>query len=221
MIWRVDPLVLTEKIHIEDLLQRIEYIGNALKGYTEKLVFSYADILQYRKVKLNLERNGILYKEWDEDSMKLFAQNLASLNKRLHLSLATCGERIDLSMYGIMHNRCIDDELIIKRAYNDKTLMKFLKVKMYPMPTPTLFGDTEPIPNSAILLPNNMYAIRGDNKDKGQRDFCGCMCSKDIGEYNTCAHLYEYCYANTSKEIAVKNLNQHRLNPLGETITGR
>ena len=65
-----------------------------------------------------------------------------------------------------------------------------------------------------------MGATRGDNRDKGQREFCGCMKSKDIGEYNTCIHLCEYCYANTNKQIAVKNYNLHKENLLAETITG-
>ena len=60
-----------------------------------------------------------------------------------------------------------------------------------------------------------------NNKDKGQRQFCGCIASKDIGEYNTCAHLCEYCYANSSKEAALHNLMTHRNNPFAETITGK
>ena len=99
--------------------------------------------------------------------------------------------------------------------------MDFLKVKIHPMPSPNIFGDTELLPPDAIILPNKTYALRGNNRDKGQREFCGCIKSKDIGEYNTCIHLCEYCYANTSKDAAKTNYNTHRDNPLGETITGR
>ncbi len=99
--------------------------------------------------------------------------------------------------------------------------MDFLKVKIHPMPTPSLFGDTEPLPPDAIILPNNTYATRGDNRDKGQREFCGCMKSKDIGEYNTCVHLCEYCYANTSKEVAIANWKQHQVNKESEFIVSQ
>lgn len=63
----------------------------------------------------------------------------------------------------------------------------------------------------AIILPNGTYATHGNNQDKGQRQFCGCINSKDIGEYNTCPHLCEYCYANASKEMALKNWECHKI----------
>lgn len=218
VIWRFDPLILTDKISIDSLLQKIEYIGDRLKGYTEKLVFSFADISSYRKVKSNLDKSNIKYREWDEPQMEIFASKLAMLNKKWNYQLATCGEKIDISKYGIVHNNCVDDNLMIRLAYSDKELMKFLNVEIKVIEN-SLFEDAM-IPENAILLNNSHYAIKTkSNKDSGQRQFCGCMVSKDIGEYNTCPHLCEYCYANTSKERAMKNYNQHKSNPYSEAIT--
>lgn len=219
VIWRFDPLVLTDTINIDKLISKIEKIGDQLQGYTEKLVFSYADIFSYRKVKANLEKNKIAYLDWTEPMMIEFAGRLAELNKKWGYTLATCGEKIDLSQYGIQHNHCIDDELIIRLAYNDKKLMDFLKVQIHPMPSPSIFGESDPLPPDSIILPNKTYATHGNNKDKGQRKFCGCIMSKDIGEYNTCKHLCEYCYANNNKSIAIANYNKHITDPFKESIT--
>ena len=221
VIWRFDPLVLTDSINIDKLLDKVENIGNQLLGYTEKLVFSFADILSYRKVQANLQKANINYIDWQENQMREFARRLSVLNQKWGYELATCGEKIDLTEFGVKKNHCVDDELIIKLAYDDKKLMDYLKVKFYPMPQKNLFGDSESIPDSAIILPNGMYALHGDNKDKGQRAFCGCIKSKDIGEYNTCVHGCEYCYANASKQAAVMNYKCHKENPWSETITGK
>ena len=221
VIWRFDPLILTDAISIDTLLSKIERIGDQLQGYTEKLVFSYADILSYRKVKANLEKSHIPYHEWTEPQMLEFAERLAKLNRKWGYTIATCGEKVDLKQFGIDHNHCVDDSLIIRFAYEDKKLMDFLKVMMFPMPAPNLFGELENLPEDAIILPNNTYATHGDNRDKGQRLFCGCIVSKDIGEYNTCPHLCEYCYANTSKEAALANWKRYKANKVSETITGK
>jgi hypothetical protein len=221
VVWRFDPLILTDHIDMDKLLGKIENIGDQLKNYTEKLVFSFADIISYRKVKSNLEKNHINYIDWSKEQMLEFAGRLVKLNKDKgwNFTLATCGEAADLP--GVEHNRCVDDELIIRIAHNDNALMQFLKADIRKMPVTDLFGDVEPLPDGAIILDDGTYAVRGNNKDKGQRTFCGCMKSKDIGEYNTCPHLCEYCYANASKEVAIANWKQHLTNPNKDTITGR
>ena len=61
VIWRFDPLILTDSIGFDDLLKKIENIGDQLLDYTEKLVYSYADIALYKKVKANLDKSHVNY----------------------------------------------------------------------------------------------------------------------------------------------------------------
>ena len=175
------------------------------RSANNKLVFSFADIKIYRKVQNNLRKESINYLEFNERLMNLFAEGLYKLNKSWNFELSTCAEKIHLEKYGITHNKCIDDDLIIKLFSNDKILMDTLGVIII---EPDIF-NTE-----------SKYKKTKDNKDKGQREFCGCIISKDIGEYNTCPHLCEYCYANSSKNIALSNWKKHKENPFNENITG-
>ncbi len=127
VVWRFDPLILTDRITIDTLLEKIAHIADVLVGYTEKLVFSFADIESYKKVSRNLRHSGTNYREWDEDSMREFASRLSSMNRdSWNFRLATCAERIDLSEYGIEHNRCIDPGLISRLAPNDAILQNSL-----------------------------------------------------------------------------------------------
>lgn len=222
VVWRFDPLILAAGLTVSDLLQKIQNIGDQLKGYTEKLVFSFADISMYKKVESNLKKNKITYQEWTTEQMEEFASGLSSMNKNRgwNYRLATCGEKIDISKYGIHRNRCVDADLITRIAWRDKGLMDFMKIKIEDVPAPTLFGCPV-LPEGAILLPDNHYFISMHKKDPGQREFCECMASKDIGEYNTCPHLCEYCYANASKQVALDNWRRHQLNKNSDTITGK
>lgn len=55
-------------------------------------------------------------------------------------------------------------------------------------------------------------------KDKAQRQECGCMTSVDIGQYDTCVHLCAYCYANFRPNLAVNNFKNH--NPKNSVLFG-
>lgn len=55
--------------------------------------------------------------------------------------------------------------------------------------------------------------VNKEIKDLGQRAECGCVFSKDIGQYNTCPHLCVYCYANTSEKVVKKILPLSQTNP--------
>lgn len=219
VIWRFDPLVLTDTITPDRLLEKIGYIGEQLRGYTEKLVFSFADIGSYKRVRRNLLENGINYTEWTDGGMADFAGRLSALNKSRgwNYELATCGEKPVYGEYGILPNHCIDDNLMVRFAWRDEVLMKALGVGIE-SGNGSLF-----VPKDAIRLDDGIhYAVkRKDNRDRGQRVLCGCMISKDVGQYDTCPHQCEYCYANTDKHTALNNFKAHKENPHAETITGR
>ena len=197
VIWRFDPLILSNKLTVKRLLDKISRVGEQIYDHTTKLVISFADIIAYGNVKRNLKSGGFDdYREFDQESIREIAAGLGEINKNWGLEMATCAEEVDLSEFGIGQNKCVDDALMIKLFKHDQELMDFLG---YEAAQPNLFSPTgfEKETNRKL-------------KDKGQRKSCGCIVSKDIGQYNTCMHLCVYCYANHSKKLVENNYRKSR-----------
>lgn len=210
VIWRYDPMIVTAQLTPWDVLKKVWFIGNKLKGYTNKLVFSFIDIVGYRKVQNNLaketqyfQKDTVAQAEFSIQQMNEIADRLSKIRNRWAeegwpITLATCAETIDLNAYGIEHNRCVDGELMKQIFKEDSDLLYYLN-----------YGEL-PSADTLFRIPVNTPPLSAEKmKDKGQRKICGCMISKDIGMYNTCCHLCVYCYANTSKELVLKNQSKH------------
>jgi len=84
--------------------------------------------------------------------------------------------------YGITMRACSSDNLVGYCGFNG--------------------GRIEP---SACIGADRIEYIIGERlhdrkKDKGQRELCNCVQSRDVGNYDwTCGHSCVYCYANPSK----------------------
>jgi len=119
VIWRFDPLIVTPEITPRTLLAKVWKVGNMLKGYTDKLVFSFVDVLAYRKVQSNLIKEiGCFTKDNVESSELTLSQKTVIVDGLVKLRdiwkeqgwnifLATCAEDLVLEQYGIEHIRCI------------------------------------------------------------------------------------------------------------------
>ncbi|ACN16001.1 conserved hypothetical protein [Desulforapulum autotrophicum HRM2] len=191
VIWRFDPLLMTDRSDPDQLISKIHGVGEIIHPFTEKLVFSFADISNYKKVTDNLARQSVRYRDFDTVTMADTARKISEINKPWGLKLATCGEAIDLSAFGIEHNKCIDDELILRITDKPQRSTQFEKFLGYERQ-----GD---------LFAQPMQSKSKRLKDKGQRRECNCIYSKDIGSYNTCPHGCIYCYANDSAACVAKN----------------
>jgi len=179
VIWRFDPVVLIKNQNQSIMIDKIVAVAEKLHPFTNKLVFSFVDF-HYKKVQQKFKKSGIEIQELNTNDKLLFASELSSKLKGFNLEISTCAEALDLSEFGINHNKCIDDELITNIFSNNKTLMDFIE---------------------SLKANNNL-------KDKGQRENCGCIPSKDIGKYNTCHYNCTYCYALQSQNPleTIKNI---------------
>lgn len=64
------------------------------------------------------------------------------------------------------------------------------------------------------------FIEKNGKKDTGQRKECGCIPSKDIGQYDTCTHMCQYCYANRNQKAVEANWARHLANSRSEFING-
>lgn len=204
VIWRFDPLLLSDRTEPDRLLEKIQRVGDVLHPFTEKLVFSFADIANYSKVQKNLKNQGINYREFVDADMRYMAEGISNLNRSRSwgLKVATCGEDATFKEFKIEHNKCIDDDLIVRITEKQGRSAEFNK-----------FLGREPSQDEFFKIDGSVKTDDEQNsklKDKGQRKACGCIYSKDIGSYDTCLHGCVYCYANSSPEAAQKNKSKIR-----------
>jgi hypothetical protein len=108
VIWRYDPIFLSEKYTLERHREHFEKIARALKGYTEKCVISFMDFYRNTQKRMSEVAPG----QWREETMRQAAEQLAIIAMSYGIGMETCAEEIDLSGVGVGHASCVDAALI-------------------------------------------------------------------------------------------------------------
>ncbi|HRX16875.1 MAG TPA: DUF1848 domain-containing protein [Spirochaetota bacterium] len=190
IIWRFDPILLSDKLTLKELLLRIRQLSKELSPYTRRLIISFIKIERYKSVKRNIIKTSFPVRELNHNE-KIFTaesiQHIFSNSSEKPVTVQTCGTAEDFSSFGINHGSCIDYNLITDLFHNDTRLMDFLEY------TPSLFDNDNTMPSAL--------------KASGQQPFCNCLQSADIGAYNSCPHHCVYCYANHTPDIIKKSLD--------------
>ncbi len=108
VIWRYDPILLTNVFTKEYHYKWFEKLAQKLSPYTNKCVISFVDL--YKKTERNLK--GIELLPLTNSDMKEIANNLAAISSNYGFSIETCSEAISLENCNIVHGKCINDRLI-------------------------------------------------------------------------------------------------------------
>ena len=108
VIWRYDPIFLSDHYTLDYHVKAFTRIAEALAGRTRRVVISFLD--DYEKTKRNMQ--GINIQGLTKEKMRRLAHSFAVIAGRYGMEIQTCAEKIDLSEYGITHGACIDREYI-------------------------------------------------------------------------------------------------------------
>ena len=108
VIWRYDPILLSDKYTADYHLRAFEEIAGNLAGYTEKAVISFVDL--YEKTWRNTRGLGIRLAT--EKEMMGLAAEMAQIASKYNLEIESCAEQWDFQKVGIQQGSCIDKKLI-------------------------------------------------------------------------------------------------------------
>jgi hypothetical protein len=108
LIWRYDPVLLSDTIGIDFHVKSFEETAKQLSGYSGKVIFSYIDC--YKKTEKALE--DLRIKTLQTEQKMIIAENFSRIAQVYGFAIESCAEDIDLSLYNIAHASCIDAALL-------------------------------------------------------------------------------------------------------------
>ena len=113
VIWRYDPIVLTNRTPIAWHQDTFQELASSLRGYTTRAIISLVELYRKAQNRLKpLQEQGIEIQPCQGDALADLMQSLSRIGLENHMELFSCAQEIDLSAYGIIPGKCIDDRYI-------------------------------------------------------------------------------------------------------------
>lgn len=111
ILWRYDPIILTEKYTVEKHLETFEYMAEKISPLVYRCIFSFVDM--YKKVEENMPE---IIPFTDEDKVKLL-QGIGEISKKYNLYTQSCATNESYEKYNIHAAGCTTRE-ILEQAHN-------------------------------------------------------------------------------------------------------
>lgn len=116
VVWRYDPIVISNITGIEFHISTYRKIAEALRGYTYRSVISILDLYPKLNKRLNiLKEKGVEIIDCNEDFGRGhdgLMNSLAGIANENKMEIVSCAEELDLMKYNIRPGKCIDDDYI-------------------------------------------------------------------------------------------------------------
>lgn len=115
VIWRYDPILLSNVTPFEWHSERVSLLVEKLQGFTDTLVISFID--PYRKTIIRMEEETgegfrLAPDAFEPHAYNGLAELISTRARTAGMRVQSCAEELDLGRFGITHGRCIDGELI-------------------------------------------------------------------------------------------------------------
>jgi hypothetical protein len=116
VIWRYDPIVLSDRTGVNFHISKFRSIANELQGLTDRCVVSIVD--KYRKSQKRLHElqdKGIKIVDYAGQPNERFTRMMTSMHEiacNNGMQIYSCAETLDLTQFGIMPGKCIDPSLL-------------------------------------------------------------------------------------------------------------
>lgn len=118
VIWRYDPIIFSQFTGTQFHKGKYHEIAQALEGYTSRSVISVVDIYAKAKKRLReLKEKGIEIVDYQSElnpHLSDLMSNLVETASQHQMEIFSCSERLDLTPYGILPGKCVDDVYIEK-----------------------------------------------------------------------------------------------------------
>lgn len=107
VVVRYDPIFLSDKYNVDYHIKAFDKLCKNLNGYVNKIIVSFMD--EYKNVRSN--KNILKYRAFTREDYKRIGEAFSKSAMDNGMSVQTCFEDEDLTLYGFVKGECLSHEL--------------------------------------------------------------------------------------------------------------